>query len=176
VLAAMIAGCGGSGSAGTFRPAGDAGSRSVTSASPSAGAPVAVDTAAMTPTIIAQYKRFQKVYEASSGSTNAAQLSQVATEPILSSLTQEIEESRQKGVLWRFHNALNPKLAAITSDGRHAIVLDCLRTLGAFKYDARTGKQLAAYPSGGLTKYRAVMKLVGGMWMLSQATDQGNRC
>ncbi|HEV7934236.1 MAG TPA: hypothetical protein VGP70_18255 [Actinomadura sp.] len=179
VLTVLIAGCGGSGGAGTFRPAGDTAGRPRSGApasSPAQGTPVAVDTPALTPTIVARYRRFQQVYETASGSNNATQLQEVATEPILSSLVQEIEESRRKGDIWRFHNAINPKLAAITSDGRHAIVLDCLHTLGAFKYDAESGKQTAAHRKGGYTKYRAVMKLDGGTWKLSQAADQGNRC
>jgi hypothetical protein len=179
VLSTLIAGCGGSGSAGTFHPAGDTTGRppsGTPAASPVQGTPVAVDTPALAPTIVSRYRRFQQVYEAASGSNDPAQLQEVATEPILSSLTQEIEESRRKGDIWRFHNAINPKLAAITSDGRHAIVLDCLHTLGAFTYDAESGEQTAAYRKGGYTKYRAVMKLDGGTWKLSQAADQGNRC
>ncbi|MCW2903631.1 MAG: hypothetical protein JWO67_5896 [Streptosporangiaceae bacterium] len=178
-LASVIAGCGGSGAAGTFRPSGDTAGQTpagTPATAPGAGTPVAVDTTALAPTIVARYRRFQQLYEAASGSNNAGPLAEIATDPILTSITQEIEDSRRKGDIWRFHNSINPRLAAITSDGRHAIVLDCLHTLGAFKYDAKTGKQTAAFHKGGYTRYRAVMTLDGGTWKLSQASDQGNRC
>ncbi|GAA2075815.1 hypothetical protein [Actinomadura alba] len=174
-LAIAVAGCGGSGSAGTFRPSGDAGGRSPTGAAP-AGTPGPVDTAALSPTIIAQYKRFQKVYETSFADNDTSELAGVATEPILGQLMRTAERARSQGIVWRYHNVLNPRLALITKDGRQAVVLDCVYTLGAFKYDARTGRQLTANRTGGHTRYRALMRLVDGTWKLSDSRSEVRKC
>jgi hypothetical protein len=175
-LAVAVAGCGGSGSAGTFRPAGDAGGPSTPGAASTARTPAPVDTAALTPTIIAQYKRFQKVYETSFANNDTSELTGVATEPILGQLMRTAERARSQGIVWRYHNVLNPRLALITKDGRQAVVLDCVQTLGSFKYDARTGKRLTANTTGGQTRYRALMRLVDGIWKLSDSRSEVRKC
>jgi hypothetical protein len=175
VLAAALAGCGGS-DAGAFQPAGDVATRSATGAAPPAGVPAPVDTAALTPMIIAQYKRFQKVYETSFAMNDTSELAGVATEPILGQLLRTAQRARSQGVFWRYHNVLNPKLALITKDGLQAVVLDCVHTLGSFKYDARTGRRLTANTEGGETRYQAVMRLVDGTWKLSDSRSEVRKC
>jgi hypothetical protein len=176
LLATSMAGCGGQGSAGTFRPAGDPDGRSTPGAPAGATAPVAVDTAALTPTIIGQYRRFQRVYETSFAMNDTSELAGVATDPLLSELVRTAEQARRKGVYWRYHNVLNPRLIQITADGRQAVVDDCVRTLGAYEYDAKTGKQLVAHDKSGLARYRAVMRLVGATWKLSSARSEVGKC
>jgi hypothetical protein len=176
VLAALVAGCGGAGSAGTFDPAGDTGGGSGSGGTRGTGAPVAVDTPALTPTILDRYRRFQRVYETSFAMNDTSELAGVATEPILGELVRTAEQARGKGVYWRYHNVLNPRLVQITADGRTAVVADCVRTLGAYKYDARTGKQLVARDTSGLARYRAVMRLVGTTWKLSSARSEVGKC
>ena len=171
-LVAALAGCGGSDS-GAFRPAGD------NSRGPTAGvsaAPGPVDTAALEPTIIARYKRFQQVYETSFAVNDTSELAGVATEPILTQLLRTAEHSRDQGVYWRYHNLLNPRLALITKDGTEALVLDCVRTVSAFKFDVKTGRRLFSNTKGGVTKYRAVMRLVNGTWKLSDTRSEARTC
>jgi hypothetical protein len=172
VVASVVAGCGGQGSAGTFHPTGDPNGGSAAGAPPAANAPVAVDTAALTPTIIAQYRRFQQVYETSFAANDTSELAGVATEPIVSQLIRTAENARRQGVYWRYHNVLNPRLGEITKDGRQAVVFDCVRTLGSYEYDAKTGKRLVAHDKSGLARYRAVMTLVGETWKLSSARSE----
>jgi hypothetical protein len=177
VASGLPAGCGGQGSAGTFHPTGDQAGGSAPGAPPgSARRPVAVDTAALTPAIIARYRRFQQVYETSFAMNDTSELATVATEPILSELIRTAERARAKGVYWRYHNVLNPRLIQITADGRQAVVADCVRTLGAYEYDAKTGKQLVAHDKSGLARYRAVMTLVGNTWKLSSARSEVGKC
>jgi hypothetical protein len=176
VAGGLLAGCGGQGSAGTFRPEGDQAGGSAPGAPPGRARPAAVDTAALTPTIIAQYRRFQQVYETSFAMNDTSELAAVATEPILSELIRTAERARAKGVYWRYHNVLNPRLIQITADGRQAVVADCVRTLGAYEYDAKTGKQLVAHDKSGLARYRAVMTLAGNTWKLSTARSEVGKC
>ncbi|MBC6457794.1 hypothetical protein [Actinomadura sp. HBU206391] len=175
-LVVAVAGCGGSGSEGAFRPAGDVNTRSTTAMPSQAGRPGPVDTPALTPVIIAQYKRFQKVYETSFAMNDTSELAGVATEPILGQLLRTAQRARSQGIFWRYHNVLNPKLASITEDGRQAVVLDCVQTLGTFKYDARTGRRLTANETVGQTRYRALMRLVGGTWKLSDSRSEVRKC
>lgn len=175
-LAALVAGCGGQGAAGTFRPAGGSDGGSAPGGTGGTAAPVAVDTPALTPTVLAQYRRFQRVYETSFAMNDTSELAGVTTEPLLSELARTAEQARTKGVYWRYHNVLNPRLVQITADGRTAVVADCVRTLGAYKYDARTGKQLVARDTSGLARYRAVMTLVGTTWKVSSARSEVGKC
>jgi hypothetical protein len=54
------------------------------------------------------------------------------------------------------------------------LILDCVRTLGAYRFSAKSGKILGTY-NGSTGAYQAVMKFTNGTWKISNAT-QGQKC
>ena len=108
------------------------------------------------------------------GLDGAVTLTPVAVDPLLSIITKDVQATASKGEIWRFTNVLNPKIQGRSKDNQTVVVLDCVRTLGAYRYSAKTGKRLGAY-RGGTRLYQVFMQYSNGTWMVSKAR-QGPKC
>jgi hypothetical protein len=124
--------------------------------------------------VLARYREYQKVYKKIYETNNPTPLSSVAIDPLLTKVTEDVQETAADGEVWRFTNLLNPKIQGRSADGNTVVVLDCVRTLGANRYSATTGKRLGAL-GGGTFLYQAVMKFTDGTWKISEAR-RGNKC
>jgi hypothetical protein len=175
VLACALAACGQSGSAGAFDPAG----RPQTPTGPPPAAPDQPGPSTMTTkqtdqVVLARYREYQQVYKKIYETNDPAPLASVATDPLLTKVTKDVQDTAAKGEVWRFTNLLNPKIQGRSKDGNIVVVLDCVRTLGANRYSAATGKRIGAL-GGGTFLYQAVMKFADGTWKISEAR-RGKKC
>jgi hypothetical protein len=178
VLGCLLAGCGSSGSSGSFDPAGQP--QTPASTAPAATAPASAPPSTMTTQqinkqVLARYREYQKVYEQVYSTGDPSALTTVAVDPALTNVTKDVQQNRDKGEIWRFHNVLNPKIQGRAKDSSVVVVLDCIRTLGTYRYSAATGKRLGSWPGGATYLYQAVMRFNGGTWKISEAR-QGKKC
>jgi hypothetical protein len=180
VLVALLAGCGGTTSSGngTFRPSGttDDSASGASSDAPlsAAPAPSAMTTSELTRSVLSDYRAYQTVYEQAYANNDPSGLSRYATDPILTLINKDIEGDIARGEIWRFHNVLNPRIQGWTQDHTTVVVLDCVQTLGSYRFDAKTGKRLG---SGQAVNgyYQAQMRYVAGTWKIFDA-KVGKRC
>jgi hypothetical protein len=184
LLAGLLAACGGRTAGGGFHPSGQAAADgSSTASSPgatgtagsSAGTSGAGGPAPMTPqSALAAYRGYQLAYERAYENNDASVLNAVATDPLLSKISQDVAAVHAQGLIWRFHNVLNPKVQGSSTDGAEVVILDCVKTLGAYKFDAKTGKRLSSW-RGGTAEYQAIMRYSDNTWKISEATE-GGKC
>jgi hypothetical protein len=181
VLVALLAGCGSTPktSSGTFNPSGTTDTSSpsaISSDSPATAAPApsAMTTPEFTRSVLSGYRAYQAAYERAYETNDPSGLGQYATDPILSLVEKDIEAGIARGEIWRFHNVLNPRLQGWTPDRTTVAVLDCLQTLGSYRYNAKSGKRLG---SGRAVNgyYQAQMRYVAGTWKIFDA-KVGKRC
>jgi hypothetical protein len=181
MLTCSLAACGSSGQAGAFQPAGQPASAAT---QPPSGGRAAADPAAPPATmtaaqinaqVLARYREYQRVYKQIYETNDPAPLASVAIDPLLTIITKDVKETAAKGEIWRFTNVLHPQIQGRSKDGAIVIVLDCVRTLGAYRYSAKTGRRLGATSNGGTRLYQAVMKFTGGTWKISEGR-QGKKC
>lgn len=156
------------GAAGTAAP-GSAGTSGAGGAAGGGGAQPETPQAAL-----AAYREYQHVYEQVYETGDPAPLRAVATDPQLSLVTKDVRDVWAQGIVWRFHNAVNPQVQGRSPDDSTVVILDCVQTLGAYRYSAKTGKRLGAW-RGGSSLYQAIMKYNDGSWKISQAR-QGRKC
>lgn len=123
---------------------------------------------------LAAYRTYQRVYEQVYETGNAAALNSVAIDPQLSLITKDLASVQAEGVIWRFHNVLNPRVQGRSADDSTVVILDCVQTLGAYRFSAKTGKRLSAW-RGGNYLYQAIMRFADGSWKISEAR-QGRKC
>ena len=90
------------------------------------------------------------------------------------SVTKDIQANAAKGVIWRFHNVLNPQLQGWTKDKVVVVVLDCLQNLGSYEYRLANGARVTSKKAVN-SYYQAQMKYVQGVWKITDA-KAGNRC
>jgi hypothetical protein len=187
LLMGLLAACGGRTDGGRFHPsgkasaddpsaasAGSAGSAGTgtdgTDANPGVGTP-----APKTPqSALAAYRSYQLAYEQAYEGNDATVLRPVAMDPLLTTISKDIASVRADGLIWRFHNVINPQVQGTSTDGSTVVILDCLKTLGAYKYDAKTGKRISAW-RGGTSEYQATMRYSSSIWKISDATE-GGKC
>lgn len=169
VLAGTLAACGARPSAGAFHPHGSAPAPEAPEAAPQSAAPSAVQRSALQ-----AYRSYQLAYEKAYETNDARGLEAVAMDPLLSQVTRDVARIRAEGVIWRFHNVLNPQVQGRSKDGSKVVIVDCVHTLGAYRFDARTGKRLNAW-RGGSRFYQAIMRFSDNTWKISEAR-QGNPC
>lgn len=178
LLACSLAACGSSGNAGTFHPAGQPPSSSPGGSGPAdadtGAAPSGMTTEQINQQVLARYRAYQRAYERAYETNDAAVLSAYAMDPLLSVISQDLRQLAAKGEIWRFHNVLNPRIQGRSQDGAMVYVIDCVRTLAAYRFAAGSGKRLGAF-RGGARAYRAVMKYTGGTWKISNAIE-GQKC
>jgi hypothetical protein len=185
LLVGLIAACGGRTEGGGFHPSGKApadGSSAGSSASSGSAADGsgAVDAnpgvgtpAPKTPqSALAAYRAYQLAYEQAYRNNDVSVLNPVAMDPLLTVISKDIASIRADGFIWRFHNVLNPKIQGNSNDGSSVVVLDCVRTLGSYKFSAKTGKRLGSW-RGGTSEYQAIMRYSANIWKISEATEAG---
>ena len=185
VLMGLLAACGSRTDGGGFHPSGQAGaggSSAAASASGSGaagasggGTPGTGATAPRTPqAALAAYRTYQLTYERAYKNNDPSVLNTVAMDPLLAKVTEDINGIRAQGIAWHFHNVLNPKVQGASADGSSVVILDCVMTLGSYKFDARTGDRLGLW-RGGTATYQAIMRYSDGAWKISEATE-GGKC
>jgi hypothetical protein len=186
LLMGLLAACGGRASEGGFHPSGGQAPADGSSTGPSAGAGGASGStgdgsagaggpAPKTPqSAMAAYRDFQLAYEAAYENNDVSALSAVAMDPLLAKISQDINKVRSQGIIWRFHSVLNPQVQGGSADGSSVVILDCVKTLGSFKFDAKTGRRIGSW-RGGTAEYQAIMSYADGIWKISDATE-GGKC
>jgi hypothetical protein len=176
VLACAVAACGQSGSAGTFDPAGEPQSPASRSDSePAADAPPSTLTVQqINGQVLARYRAYQRAYEKAYETNDPSGLSAYAMDPLLGIIAADLQKMAAKREIWRFHNVLNPRIQGRSETGATVFVIDCVRTLAAYRYSAKTGRRLGAY-RGGARAYQAIWRYVDGTWKISNATE-GQKC
>jgi hypothetical protein len=183
VLMGLLVACGSRTDGGGFHPSGQAPANGASAASPAdsggasgtsgggttgAGAPVP-----MTPqSALAAYRGYQLTYERAYENNDASVLNAVAMDPLLSKVSQDIDDVRRQGIIWRFHNVLNPQIQGGSKDSSSVVILDCVKTLGSYKFDASTGRRIGSW-RGGTAEYQAVMRYSDSTWKISEATEGG---
>ncbi len=180
VLACSLTACGSSGDAGDFRPAGQpqsaapAPSAASGADSDAAAPPAAMTTEQINKQVLGRYRAYQRAYEKAYETNSPAGLAAYAMDPLLGIIAADLRKTAAKGEIWRFHNVVNPRIQGRSTNGSTVFVIDCLRTLAAYRYSAKTGKRLGAF-RGGAHAYQAVMRYTDGTWKVSDAT-QGQKC
>ncbi|TYB46612.1 hypothetical protein [Actinomadura chibensis] len=166
LCALAVAGCGSShsGSGGELAPNGSFD----TGAAPSqaAAAPSAIPTERLFKTALKRYREFQAAYKKAYETNDPTALSAVAMDPLLSEVTRDVEATKAKGEIWRFTNTLNPRVYARATDNTKVYVIDCVRTLAAYRFSATTGKRTGELP-GGTYAYRATVQYDSGVWKVA---------
>jgi hypothetical protein len=182
VLMGLLAACGGRTDGGGFHPSGQ-NAADGSSTAPTAGASGSAGTTTpgaggpmpKTPqSALAAYRGYQLTYEMAYENNDPSLLNPVAMDPMLSIITRDINDIRAQGFIWRFHNVLNPHVQGSTPDGSSVLILDCIKTLGSYKFSAKTGKRLGSY-RGGTAAYQATMRYSDSTWKISEATE-GGKC
>ena len=184
VLMGLLTACGGRTDGGGFHPSGGQAPADGSSTAPSAGAtgagasgdaPGAGAPAPRTPqSAMAAYRAYQLAYERAYKNNDPSVLNAVAMDPMLAKITQDINHVRSQGFSWHFHNVLSPKVQGASPDGSSVVILDCVLTLGSYKFDATTGKRLGLW-RGGSAQYQAIMRYSDDTWKISEATE-GGKC
>jgi hypothetical protein len=184
LLVGLVAACGSRTQGGGFHPNGTApgggstaGSQASGTAADGSGA-VDANPGVGTPapktaqSALAAYRAYQLAYEQAYVNNDAKLLDGVAMDPLLSVVSKDIASIRADGYIWRFHNVLNPKIQGSSADGATVVILDCVRTLGSYKFSAKTGRRLGSW-RGGTSEYQAVMRYSANIWKISEATEAG---
>ncbi len=178
MVTCSLAGCGSTGDAGAFRPAGQPQSAPpAASGSPdadSAAAPTGLTRAQIDKQVLDRYRAYRRAYERAYETNDPAGLAAYVTDPLLGIIAEDLRELAAKGEIWRFHNVVNPRIQVRSKTGSTVYVIDCVRTLAAYRFSAKTGERLGAF-RGGARAYQAVMRYTGGTWMISNATE-GQKC
>jgi len=168
----LLAGCGNSGAdPGTFNPAGTAQPQTPTVAT---ATPTPLTEAEVNAAVLAQYTKFQETYRTIYQTGDPAPLAEVAVDPALATVTKDVIATYGKHEIWRFTTVLNPKVAWKSKDLTEALVYDCIRTLGAWRFSTRTGKRLGG-GTGGTYQYEARLRFDGTSWKVATGRS-GKRC
>ncbi|WP_131738547.1 hypothetical protein [Actinomadura roseirufa] len=168
VLAALLAaGCGSShpSSDGALKPQGtfDTGGGP---APATASAPSAQPSGRMFETVILRYRAYQAAYKRVYEKNDPAELADVAVDPLLGQVTRDVEATKAKGEIWRFANTFNPRVYARSADSTRVYVIDCVRTLSAYRFSARTGARISGGP-GSAYVYRTTVQYDSGTWKVA---------
>src|SRR3569833_400533 len=185
LLSGLLAACGGRPSGGGFHPNGQASGDGASTAPSGAASASARSSAGNTPgaggpmpktpqSALAAYRGYQLTYELAYENNDPGLLGPVATDPLLSIITNDINEIRGQGVIWRFHNVVNPHVQGSSADGSSVVILDCVKTLGSYKFSAKTGKRIGSF-RGGTAVYQATMRYSDSTWKISEASE-GEKC
>jgi hypothetical protein len=124
--------------------------------------------------VLSRYREYQRAYERAYETNDANALATFAIDPLLSIITDDLKKLAAKGQIWRFHNVLNPRIQGRSQTGSTVFVIDCVRTLAAYRFSAKSGKRLGTF-RGGTRAYQAVMRYIDGTWKISNATE-GQKC
>ncbi|NVI88805.1 hypothetical protein [Actinomadura sp. BRA 177] len=162
-----LAGCGSSGSStnGQLAPNGSF-DTAPGAATPGAAAPSAIPTAELYKTVLKRYRAYQDAYKKAYETNDAGALPDVAMDPLLTQVTNDVAATKAKGVIWRFTNTFNPRVYARSKDSTKVYVIDCVNTLVAYRYSAKTGKRIEQF-SGEAFIYRATVAYDAGTWKVA---------
>lgn len=161
-----VAGCGSSNSSSNGELAPDGQLDPGGTAPAAAAAPSAVPTAELYKTVLKRYRAYHAAYQKAYETNDPADLSKVAMDPLLTEVTNDVESTKAKGEIWRFTNTFNPRVYARAKDYTKVYVIDCVRTLAAYRYSAKTGKRMSELP-GGAFVYRATVQYDAGTWKVA---------
>ncbi|MEU5993210.1 hypothetical protein ABZ806_29935 [Spirillospora sp. NPDC047418] len=170
-----VAGCGSSGSSsnGEFAPNGSFDTATAAPA-PAAVAPSAIPTAELYKTVLQRYRAYQDAYKKAYDANDPSGLADVAMDPLLTEVTNDVQATKAKGVILRFTNTFNPRVYARSKDSTKVYVIDCIRTLAAYRYSAKTGERLDGGP-GVARLQRTTLQYDSGVWKAA-ATAQDKTC
>ncbi|MEO3782392.1 hypothetical protein ABGB12_03615 [Actinocorallia sp. B10E7] len=128
-------------------------------------------------TVLERYRAYQRAYEKAYATGDPDPLAEVATDPLLGIITKDVDATfkDRKGVIWRFRNVLNPKIGSRSKDLSSIVVVDCVRTLGAYKFSAKTGKRIGGTDKSSTYTYQARFQYDGTTWKAAEAR-KGKRC
>jgi hypothetical protein len=185
LLVGLLTACGGRTEGGGFHPSGKASADGSSASAPGSAGSAADGSGAVdanpgvgTPSpktpqsALAAYRAYQLAYERAYANSDASMLNPVAMDPLLTVVSKDIASVRADGFIWRFHNVLNPKIQGSSNDGSSVVVLDCVRTLGSYKFSAKSGRRLGSWRNG-TSEYQAVMRYSANIWKISEATEAG---
>ncbi|WP_329094585.1 hypothetical protein OG979_09805 [Actinomadura citrea] len=159
------AGCGSSGSSGGGELAPNG--RFDTGGTPAAaGAPTAIPTEQLFTTVLARYRAYQAAYQAAYEKNDPAGLTDVAMDPLLTEVTDDVEATKAKGQIWRFTKTLNPRVYAASKDRTKVYLIDCVNTVAGYRFSAKTGKRTGG-GKGGAYLYRYTVQYDGGSWKVA---------
>ncbi|HEY8479967.1 MAG TPA: hypothetical protein VIL71_09075 [Spirillospora sp.] len=145
-----------------------------TGATPAVTAPSAMPTAQLFATALERYRAYQAAYKKAYETNDPSELSTVAIDPLLSQITEDVEANKAKGQLWRFSNTFNPRVYARSKDSTKIYIIDCVRTLVAYRYSTRTGERLDGGPGGAYVQ-RTTLQYHDGTWKAA-ATARDGKC
>ncbi|KAB2341290.1 hypothetical protein [Actinomadura rudentiformis] len=168
--------CGSTGSSsGDFNPNGaPSGARPATDSTPQAAPPPTMSRQQIDKLVLDRYREYQRVYKQVYETNDPAQLATVAMDPLLTTVTEDVERTRAKGVIWRFTNISNPRVYARSKDGLNVYVVDCMRTLAGYRFSTKTGKRTGG-GTGSAYRYRTAVSFDAGVWKVSN-TKRDSRC
>ncbi|MFA1541337.1 hypothetical protein [Actinomadura monticuli] len=166
LAACTAAGCGSSGSSSNGELAPNGSLDNGAAARATAGAPSAVPTAELYKTVLQRYRAYQDAYRKAYETNDPSALPDVAMDPLLTEVTNDVEATKAKGVIWRFTNTFNPRVYARSKDSTKVYVIDCVSTLAAYRYSAQTGKRTGDLPAGAFV-YRATVQYDSGTWKVA---------
>lgn len=170
-LALTACGASPSSSDGKLDPAGSAEDARPSPAS-TAAAPAAQPTEQLYKTVLDRYREYQAAYKRTYEKNDPSELPSVAMDPLLSRLVKDVEKTKAKGEFWRFTNSLNPRVYAKSRDSTKIYVLDCVRTLAAYRFSSTTGKRLGGGP-GGAYVVRTTVQYDSGTWKVAELVRDG---
>ncbi|TMQ90704.1 hypothetical protein ETD83_34250 [Actinomadura soli] len=174
LTACLVAGCGSSGSSSSGELAPNGSLNDGGAPAPAAAAPSGIPEKQLLKTVLKRYRDYQTAYMKAYETSNAGDLPAVAMDPLLSEVTRDVEATKAKGEIWRFTNTLNPRVYARARDSTKFYVIDCVRTLAAYRFSAKTGKRIDGGP-GTAYVYRATVQYDSGAWKVA-ATVRDKPC
>ncbi|MEO5876763.1 MAG: hypothetical protein ABIS86_21120 [Streptosporangiaceae bacterium] len=159
---------------GSFNPAGTTAPGSAPPSALATGQPT-TSIAEIDKTVLARYREYQDTYKKVYADGDPAPLTDIAIDPLLGIITKDVEAVKRQGRIWRFTNLLNPKIKNRSKDLKSVVVIDCVRTLGAYVFSAKTGKRLPGGGRGGTYVYQARFRYDGVTWKIAEA-QKGKKC
>lgn len=177
LCALPLSACASSSKGGSFTPSGDPGTAPRTAAASTAPPAPSMSRAQADENVLDRYRAYQRAYEKAYATGDPDPLSEVATDPLLGIITEDVNATfkDRKGVVWRFRNVLNPKVHSRSKDLTSILVVDCVRTLGAYKFSAKTGKRIGGTDKSSTYTYQARFQYDGTTWKVAEAR-KGKRC
>lgn len=177
LCALPLSGCTSSSEGGTFTPSGGSSTAPQTTAASAAPPTPAMSRIQADENVLERYRAYQRAYEQAYATGDPEPLAEVAMDPLLSIITEDVNATYndRKGVIWRFHNVLNPKVHSRSKDLTSIIIVDCVRTLGAYKFSAKTGKRIGGTSKSTTYAYQARFRYDGTTWKIAEAR-KGKRC
>ncbi|MFG2005791.1 hypothetical protein ACGFNU_42250 [Spirillospora sp. NPDC048911] len=170
----VLTGCGTDKSSGDFEPQGAASNGNPATDPTQQAAPPTMSRQQIDKLVLQRYREYQRVYKRVYQANDPAPLNAVVTEPLLSSITKDVEAMAAKNEIWRFTNIFNPRVQSRSQDGTAVNVIDCVRTLAAYRYSTKTGKRLGGGP-GDAVAYLTTLKYDAGTWKVADS-KRGNSC